>query len=121
MSSCSSNCSEKCRTATAYVVGVLGSFLIIGVLAWLVVGTDAMPVDAQRAGERKTFRAQVEAPYQDLKSYGVVQGVPNAGGVYRIPIDRALEIASKEWATSTEGREKLLKRLESANTKPSFE
>ena len=34
---------------------------------------------------------------------------------------RALEIAAKEWGTSSEGREKLLKRLEAANTKPSFE
>ena len=121
MSSNSAVCSDKCRTATVYVVGVIGSFLVIGVLAWLVVTSDATPVDAVRAAERKTFRAQVEAPYGELKSYGVVQGVPNAGGVFRLPIDRALEIASKEWANPTEGREKLLKRLEAANTKPSFE
>lgn len=121
MSFSSSICSEKCRTATAYVVGVIGSFLVIGVLAWLVVRSDATPVDAQRAAERKAFRAQVEAPNLELKSYGIVQGVPNAGGVYRLPVDRALEIAAKEWGTSSEGREKLLKRLEAANTKPSFE
>ena len=55
MSSCSSQCSEKCRTATAYVVGVIGSFLIIGTLAWLVVRSDATPVDAQRAADNEAF------------------------------------------------------------------
>lgn len=117
----SSVCTEKCRTVTAYLIGGIGSFLIIGALAWLVVGNTESPVDAQRAAERVKFRSDIEAPYQELKTYGTVQGVPNAGSVYRLPVDRALQIAAQEWANPAEGREKLLKRLEAANTKPSFE
>lgn len=117
----SSSCSDKCRTVTAYVIGVLGSFLIVGVLAWLVVGNTPPAVDAQRVAERVKFRADVEAPFSDLKSYGTVQGVPNAGSVYRLPIERSLQLMAQEWANPAEGREKLLKRLEAANTKPSFE
>jgi len=117
----SSFCSEKCRTVTAYLVGGIGSFLIIGVLAWLVVGNTETPVDAQRAAERSKFRSDVEAPYQELKTYGNVQGVPNAGSVFRLPVERALQLMAQEWANPAEGREKLLKRLEAANTKPSFE
>ncbi len=121
MSENSSMCTEKCRTVTAYLIGGVGSFLIIGVLAWLVVGNNPSPVDAQRAAERAKFRTEVEAPYLELRTYGTVQGVPNAGAVYRLPVDRALSIAAQEWANPVEGREKLLKRLEAANTKPSFE
>ncbi|MEY3546739.1 MAG: hypothetical protein RLZZ313_1100, partial [Verrucomicrobiota bacterium] len=59
--SSSNCCSPTSKTTLAYLVGGVGSFLIVGVLAWLVVRQPVSSVDAERVSQRVKFRSEVEA------------------------------------------------------------
>ncbi len=116
-------CSEKTRTIIAYFVGGIGSFLIIGVLAWAVVGRPAPAVDAERAALRKQYRVEIEAANkQVLDGYALdTDALAKGNKVYHMPIQRALEVAAQDFKDPAAGRQKLLQRLEGKLKQQSFE
>jgi hypothetical protein len=113
-------CSEKTRIVLAYFVGVMGSFLIIGVLSWLVVGMGEDDLEAERAEVRRKSRMEVQvAARGELDRYAID---PNKADLAKISIGRAMEILVSEWeAGSDVGREKLLERLADSKEVMSFE
>lgn len=111
----STNGFEKMRTA-ASVVAILGAFLL---MAWVVRTVQRMagppPVDVKRIEERKRFRAEADTAGLDaLQSYMVVD---KDKGIYRIPIERALELTVQEWQDPAKARATLVSRAEEL-TKP---
>jgi hypothetical protein len=116
----SSCCSEKTRTILAAFVGVLGSFLIIGGLAYAVVTQGPPAVDAAAAANRASVRAKVDQETSaDLNKWAVD---PKMENLARLGIDRAVEVFVNEWGqSSAEGRKKLLERLENSKKVASFE
>jgi hypothetical protein len=113
-------CSPRTRAMAASFVGVMGSFLLIGALAWLVVGQKPPAVDAARAELRKTTREKLDREAAaELVKFAVD---PNKENLARLSIDRAIEVVVAEWGEGSEaGRAKLLERLEASKVTPSFE
>jgi hypothetical protein len=113
-------CSQTYRTVGAYFVGVLGTFLIIGGLAYAVVRQAAPEVDAAAAANRAAIRAKVDTETKaDANKWEID---PKAENHARLSVDRAAEILVGEWGkSSAEGRAKLLERLESSKKVASFE
>jgi len=113
-------CSEKCRTGLATVLGLTGSFLIIGALTWVLVRqTDAQP-DAERAALRARTRAELAAAAQaESEKFAIID--PNKNWT-QLSVKRAMEVFVDEWKDgSAAGREKLLKRFENTQKQVSFE
>jgi len=113
-------CSEKTKTVLPSFVGVIGSFLIIGVLAWLVVGQPVDGVDAAAAKNRLAVREKLEQEAKaELSKYAVDGAKENLA---RLAIDQAVEVFVAEWSKdNAEGRKKLLERLEASKKTQSFE
>lgn len=101
---------EKVRTV-AHVVAIIGAFLL---MAWVVRTVQRLagppPVDAKRIEERKKFRTETDTAGRDaLQTCGVVD---QAKGIYRIPIDRALELMVQEWQDPAQARAAMVSRAE---------
>ena len=121
--SSSNCCSPKSKTILAYLVGGLGSFLIIGALAWLVVREPVSAIDAERVAQRVKFRTEVEASSSPkVTGYALdTDALAKGTKVYHVPITRALEIAAQDFKDPAAGRAKLLQRLEDKSKQQSFE
>ena len=113
-------CSEKTRTVLAYFVGVLGTFLIVGGLAYAVVRQDVPAVNAAAALNRKNVRNKLDQDsLAELNKWAVD---PKMENLARLNADRAKEIFLTEWSKSpAEGRAKLLERLRSSTNFANFE
>lgn len=107
----------------AYLVGGVGSFLIVGALAWLVVRQPVSTVDAERVSQRVKFRAEVEAATTaKVNGYALdTDALAKGNKVYHVPIARALEIAAQDFKDPAAGRAKLIQRLEDKSKQQSFE
>jgi hypothetical protein len=114
-------CSSACKKATAAVVGVLGTLVVLGALAfYLVRANQPAPVGTVRAEERKKFSTELQTVNADvLNNYGVVKA---DNGTYRLPIAKSMELMVAEWKDgNVAGRAKLLQRLETSLKQPSYE
>lgn len=116
----SSCCSEKTKTLIATFVGTIGAFLVIGGLAWLVVRQPVADVESVAAANRKAVRLKIEQEgVSELSKYAIDPAKENLA---RLSVDRAMEVLVTEWSGgSTEGRAKLLERLEASKKTQSFE
>ncbi|MEN9602712.1 MAG: hypothetical protein RIS56_2318, partial [Verrucomicrobiota bacterium] len=97
--SSSNCCSPTSKTILAYLVGGVGSFLIIGALAWLVVREPVSAIDAERVAQRVKFRTEVEASSSPkVTGYALdTDALAKGNKVYHVPITRALEIAAQDF------------------------
>jgi len=107
----------------AYLAGGLGSFLIVGALAWLVVRQPVVAVDAERVAQRVKFKSEVEAASAaKVSGYALdTDALAKGNKVYHVPIARALEIAADDFKDPAAGRAKLIQRLEDKSKQQSFE
>ena len=103
--------------------GGVGSFLIIGALAWLVVREPVSAIDAERVAQRVKFRTEVEASSSPkVTGYALdTDALAKGNKVYHVPIARALEIAAQDFKDPAAGRAKLIQRLEDKSKQQSFE
>jgi hypothetical protein len=121
--SSSNCCSQTSKTTLAYLVGGVGSFLIVGALAWLVVRQPVSTADADRVAQRVKFRTEVEAATAaKVNGYALdTDALAKGNKVYHVPITRALEIAAQDFKDPAAGRAKLIQRLEDKSKQQSFE
>ncbi len=120
---CSSEngCCGNLGRLAAWVVGVAGSFAIIGLLAvYTVKKTDTTALDAERARLRQQARREIDASVSvELTRYAIDPAKANKA---KLGIDRAIELFISEWKDdSAAGRAKLLQRLEDSKKEQSFE
>lgn len=109
--------SPSIEKRTAWFLGILGSFLILGGLTWLVIIRTAPPgVDAARAAERRAALAEVRAADQEALTTAAVLDAQK--GLYRIPIEAAMELMLQKWQDPATGRADLLGRLETKTAPP---
>lgn len=114
------SCWSKTCTVGAYFVGILGTFLIVGALAWLVVSQDRPAVDAVAAANRKAVREKLDQDAASELGKFAIDGAKE--NLARLSVDRAMEVFVAEWGNSSaDGRAKLLERLESSKKTQSFE
>ncbi len=105
------------RTGLAYLVGILGSFLIVAALVWAMQHyTQPPPLGEDRVAQRKKALAELRAAEaSELGSYGWVD---QAKGVVRLPIAEAMQLALREWQTPSAARSNLVARVEKATAVP---
>lgn len=114
-------CCESWVETLWWVVGALGSLLVIGLLAiYLVRSGEPQPLGTARAEERKKIWTELQAQNADVLTHYAVLKADN--GVYRLPVTRAMEVlATESKEGNSAGRAKLLKRLENSTKAVSYE
>ena len=93
------NSEPSCQKTSCgvYVVGLLGTFLIVGFLVHLMQEhTEAPGISATRSAERMQIMSEFKAANQPLVETYAWQD--EAKGFVRIPIERAKELALEEWS-----------------------
>jgi hypothetical protein len=106
------------RSGLAYVVGILGSFLIVAALAWAIHQyTQPPPLAAARAEERAKALSELRAAETEaLHNPGWVD---QSTGLVRLRIEDAMEIVEREWGRNpAAARSNLIARVEKANPPP---
>jgi len=101
----------------AYIVGVLGAFLIV---AFLVVAmrhyTQPAPVGANRVEERYKFLQEQRAT--DTRALSEYDWQDKDKGIVRLPVQRAVELTVQEWQNPAAARSNLVARVEKATAVP---
>jgi len=100
-----------------YIVGVLGSFLIVVALVWVMYNyTRPAPVGQARVEERKKNLAELRsANVEILNNYGWQD---QAKGIVRLPITNAMELILKEYQNPAVARSNLIAIAEKAAAAP---
>ncbi len=88
--------SPRQRARIAYVLGVLGSLLIVAALVWAMWHyTQPPPLGEDRVAVRKKALADLRATEaSELGSYGWLD---QGKGIVRLPIADAMQLALREW------------------------
>jgi hypothetical protein len=113
----SSNC--KCSTICAYVVAVIGAFLIVAGLVWVMISyTRPEPLGEDRAAVRRkaleeTRNADAEALYNPNFVWQ-----DQTKGLVRLPIKSAMDLSLQLWQNPAAARSNLIVRVEKANYIP---
>ena len=109
---------QQSRTTVAvYLIGIIGSFLILAGLVRLMYHyTKPAPVDQERAKFRSKNLAEYRAATADaLGNYGWVD---QGKGIVRLPIDQAIELTLQQWKNPAAARSNLVSRAEKAYGAP---
>ena len=104
-------------TGLAYVIGTLGSCLIIAALIWAMQRyTQPPPLGEDRVALRKKALADLRAAEaSELGTYGWVDP---AKGIVRLPIGEAMKLALREWQNPASARSNLIARVQKATAVP---
>jgi len=105
------------RTGLAYLVGILGSCLIVAALVWAMQRyTQPPPLGEDRVAVRKKALTDLRAAEAtELENYGWID---QAKGVVRLPIAEAMKLALRDWQNPAAARSNLIARVEKATAVP---
>ena len=105
------------RLAMAYLVGIVGAFLIVGLLVWAMLSLVKPPaLGEDRAAVRAKALAELRAAEAEaLNSVGWVDPVK---GTVRLRIEDAMNMVEREWKNPPAARSNLLARVEKATAAP---
>jgi len=106
------------RSTAAFVVGILGSFLVLAALAWAIHRyTQPPPLGEDRAAVRAA--ALVELRAAEAEALANPAWLDRSKGLVRLPIDVAKSIVEREWGRDpAAARTSLIAREEKANPPP---
>jgi hypothetical protein len=105
------------RIGLAYLVGILGAFLIVGALVWAMIRyTRPAPLDKNRAAERAKALQELRAAEADaLNTTGWVDPTK---GLVRLRIEDAMKMVERDWKNPAAARSNLISRVEKAYPPP---
>jgi len=104
----SDTCTQKTRVG-AYVVGLLGTFLIVALLVhFMQTYAQAPSIAATRAAERMQILSDFKGANDPLLEKYDWQD--QAKGFVRVPIERAKELILQEWQDPVAARSNLMAR-----------
>src|SRR5215216_7900347 len=101
------------RVGLAYLVGILGAFLIVGILIWAMQRyTRPEPLGADRAAVRTKALAELRgAEAQALETTGWID---QGKGLVRLRIEDAMKLVERQWQNPAAARSNLIARVEKA-------
>ena len=114
-----------CGTFLAYLIAVVGAFLIVAGLVWIMNSyTKPQPLGEDRAIVRRKALAELRASNIDVLSSYAWQD--QAKGIVRLPMvdketggpGRAMELALQLWQNPAAARSNLTARVEKATALP---
>jgi len=106
------------RSAWAYFLAALGSFLIVAALVWAMHRyTQPPPLGEDRAEVRAKTLAELRATEADALEHA--GWVDQTKGVVRLPIEDALRMVERDWGQNpSAARSNLIDRVEKATAPP---
>jgi hypothetical protein len=100
-----------------YSAAILGTFLIVGWLVWLMVSkTRPEPVGKERAAARSKALADVRAA--DAQALNNIGWQDQAKGIVRLPIQQAKQLVIQQGKNPAAARSNLLARVDKATAVP---
>lgn len=100
----------------AWFLGAAGTMLVIGGLAWFIIQrTQPAGIDVERAKLRAQYLTETRA--EARLALTTSEEIDKARGIWRIPVDQALAMATVIWRDPAAGRSNLLARLQKATAK----
>ena len=116
----SESCCGQTGKSFTYGIAILGAFLIVGALTWIMIRqTSPAPLGKAREEERLKNLKELRATTTDqLNSYGFAD---QAKGLVRIPVSKAIDLTLQEWKDPVKGRAALIERIEKATKPVSYE
>ena len=103
--------------ATAWTIGILGTFLIVAMLVLAMRHySQPAPVGVNRVEERYKFLHEQRA--SDAKALNEYDWQDKDKGIVRLPVQRALELTLQEWQNPAAARSNLISRVEKATAPP---
>jgi hypothetical protein len=102
---------------TASFVGILGAFLVVGVLVYAMkYYTRPAPLNQARIEERKKALAEIRA--DDARGLNTYEVTDVGKGLVRLKIERAMELTIEEYKNPSAARTGLIARAEKAAAAP---
>ena len=116
-----SACCSRPVAALGWTVGVVGTFALVGALAYYSVRQDPTPgLELQREAVRYQARKDLDAATSAELTKFAIDGTKENKA--QLSVSRAMEVFLTEWKDDTSaGRAKLLERLEASKKAASFE
>lgn len=109
---------SNCCGLSAYGAAVVGAFLIVAGLVWVMYHfTQPAPLGEDRAAVRRKALVELRSANEDvLNNYGWQD---QAKGIVRLPIAQAMKVTETEWQKNhTALRSTLIARVEKATAAP---
>ena len=101
----------------ASAMGIVGSLLIVGALAWAIHEyTHPAPLGEDRATFRAGTLAEMRAA--EAEALNNVGWVDQGKGLVRLPIKDAMALVLREWQNPPAARSNLIERVEKATAPP---
>lgn len=106
------------RSAWAYILAALGSFLIVAALVWAMHRyTQPPPLGENRAEVRAKALAELRAAEADALEHA--GWVDQTKGIVRLPIAEAVKMVERDWGQNpSAARSNLIARVEKATAPP---
>ena len=106
------------RSGLAYLIAVLGSFLIVAFLVWAMRHySQAPPLGAARAEERAKALAELRAA--EAEALNTTGWVDPTKGIVRLRIEDSMKWVEQEWASNpSAARSNLISRVLKATAPP---
>jgi hypothetical protein len=101
----------------AYLIGIVGSLLIVGLLSWAIYRyTQPPPLGEDRAVVRSKALAEIRGVEKDALEN--TAWIDQNKGLVRLRIDDAMKLMEREWKNPAAARSNLIARVEKANPAP---
>jgi len=105
------------RATLAWLIGILGTFLIVAALVWVMHQyTQPPPLNANRAAERAKNLAELRAA--EAETLNNTAWLDQSKGLVRLRIEDAMRLVEREWRNPPAARSNLIARVEKANPAP---
>ena len=105
------------RAGLIYLIGVIGAFLIVGVLIWGMREYSKPPgLNTKRMAERAQALAELRAAESEAVSRPA--WIDQSKGLVRLPVEQAMKLVLQEWQNPAAARSNLLARVAKANPPP---
>jgi hypothetical protein len=105
------------RAFWPYAIGILGSFLILAILAFAIHRyTAPAPLGQERAFERAKALAELRAGEADVLH--TTAWLDQGKGIVRLRIEDAMALVEREWQNPAAARSNLIARVEKATAPP---
>ncbi|MBA4148523.1 MAG: hypothetical protein H0X66_10455 [Verrucomicrobia bacterium] len=111
-----SNKKPSSVSGAIYTVAILGTFLIIGWLAWLMLSTKPAPIGADRSVERR--KAAADLKLADTEILNNIGWQDQSKNLVRLPVDLAMQVTIQKAKDPKAARADLLARLDKATAVP---
>jgi hypothetical protein len=108
---------DRESVAVPYIVGILGTFLIVALLVWFMHRyTETGGINEERKAARG--KALVELRAADTEALENTAWIDPNKGLVRLRVQDAMKLVEREWRNPAAARSNLLARVEKATAVP---